>query len=87
MAFIIGNFSSGRGTYNAGAGATSPAVHTYNGSTDEIATIIASGYFNDVAGSLAINDLIYTTSSETDPVAFIYVTAVTPDVTTAAFPT
>jgi hypothetical protein len=54
MAFEFEHFEG----VNSGA-ADAPKLWTYESTTDAVATIAASGYFNEVSGSMNLGDLIY----------------------------
>ena len=70
----------GWGASNSGATGI-VRLYTYISSTDAIATIVASGYFDDKINVLNVSDVIYINA--TDAQAFYYVTAVSPAVTIA----
>lgn len=55
-------------------------AYLYTSSTDSLATVAGSGYFNNLTG-LAIGDIIYVVAS--DGSRLIHVTAISPNVTTA----
>lgn len=57
----------------------------YTDTATAVATIVASGYFNEQAPNLAIGDLIWIVASDVLEGEFAVVTAVTPNVTVAVF--
>ena len=65
MAFTKKNFGG-----NIGAGSDTAKLFVYK-TADTKAATIASGYFNDIAGILAVGDVILaTTDTGTTPVAY-----------------
>ena len=70
MAFSATGFA----TIGASKKGNAPSVYSYS-TTDTIATVNTSGYFNDLANTLAVGDLIYClTSTGTTAVAtLVYV--------------
>jgi hypothetical protein len=87
MAFVLSNFTYGRGTYNAGASQNAPAMHLYNAGADTSGVVNTDGYFNEIADSLQIQDVILLATGDTAPnqVSFVYVNALTPNVITIDF--
>lgn len=83
------NFEIGRGEYNTNAAALACPTHRFGSADDVLATIAASGYFDDIlAGEIADNtvrkgDMLAVTDSALDAVLY-KITAVTPNVTIAA---
>jgi hypothetical protein len=63
---------------SAGYATDKAQAYTYE-STDTLATILASGYFDDEIDKLHVNDLIYITASDGN--LLVYVTSVTTNVT------
>lgn len=88
MAFVLSNFTYGRGVYNANASGQAPALHLYNAGTDTAGAVTTAGYFNEIANTLQIQDaiLIATGDVAPDQVSFIYVGALTPNVITYDIP-
>lgn len=97
MAFDSAGLAIDRGVNNSITNPVSPAIHRYVSTTDTLATILASAYFNNAlptssgytltnqAGTLEIGDLMYVVA--TDNNALIEVTAISPNVTTSYFST
>ena len=92
MSFESANFKSDRANIFAAGLATAPAFHRYGSTTDTLATILASAYFNDLqntdSGGLSqtqilVGDLIAVKAS--DDVQIIKVTAISPNITTTQF--
>ena len=77
MAFNANNMTRATASGNGGA----PSVWAYGSSTDDFATIAASGYFNFFAANFTIKDWIIIQA--TDSTLAVQVTAVTPNVTVA----
>lgn len=76
MAFVLDDFVPMSSMANSNA----PRWFNYASSTDLVAAIGGSGYFNDVARNLQIGDVIHTVDSA--GVSTLHnVTAVSPDVT------
>lgn len=72
MAFSKASFAKvSSGAYTQAA----PNLWSYNSSTETLATIIASGYFNSVVGDLANDDVIWVAGS--DDSEFVKVTSAT----------
>lgn len=83
MAFILSNWNS----VSRSTTAPKPVWLTYQSTTDTLATIAASGYFNDIADNIDANDIIYVVGSDaTGLYRFTSANGVTP-VTVAAFDT
>lgn len=78
MGFDINYWGKVSGSYNS----NTPDFFSFVSTTDTLATIMASAYFNSVSTSLSINDLIYARGSDT--ASWVNVTAVTPNVTVVA---
>jgi hypothetical protein len=78
MAFILGDFArvSSSGNFDA------PAQYSYKSTSDSLATVTGSGYFNKQRTFIRVDDVIYVAAS--DDQEFIRVTAVSPNVTTEA---
>lgn len=80
MAFVLATFDK-----LSASGVTGlPVLWAYESSTDNLATIGASGYFNDIAYNLSVGDYLYIKGS--DGSNLYGVTAVSPNVTIAANP-
>lgn len=58
MAFDKRNWNPGSAN---GSGA--PRIHTYNEVATAVATIVASGYFNTIQGSITTGDIVYIRAS------------------------
>lgn len=59
MAFNFAHFQG----VSSGAG-SAPKLWSYNSSTDNVATIGADGYFNEIFGTLNMGDLLYVVASD-----------------------
>lgn len=77
---------SGWNRISSGANNVSPTWFSYKSTADALATIVASGYFNDLIqdltnglGAVKIGDVIYVEASDTN--AFVSISAVTTAVT------
>lgn len=70
MAFSATGFA----TIGASKKGNAPSVYSYS-TTDTIATVNTSGYFNDLANTLAVGDLIYclTSTGSTAVATLVYV--------------
>lgn len=79
MAFNIENFASFSNVANAG----SVRGFGYKSSTDTLATIVASAYFNTIAPKLSVNDIMFIAGSDAE--GMYKITAVTPNVTMDAY--
>lgn len=80
MAFVLQNFDLLSGSRNNNV----PIEYGYGSTTDALATILASAYFNDAKKAfpnLKIGDLILVIATDEKP-EFLKVTAVSPNVTT-----
>jgi len=67
---------------SSGFSRKAPQIITYRSTTDLIATIITSAYFNDFINELDVNDLMWLVG--TDASGLYKVTSVTTNVTVAA---
>jgi hypothetical protein len=56
--------NTGFATVAASKRGNAPSIYTYS-STDAIATVRASGYFNDLSDTLAVGDIIFVYDSST----------------------
>jgi hypothetical protein len=70
MAFSATGFA----TIGASKKGNAPSVYSYS-TTDTIATVNTAGYFNDLANTLAVGDLIYclTSTGSTAVATLVYV--------------
>ena len=78
MAFNLNNWDK----LSAAANLSVVNLWSYFSSTESVATVSASGYFNNIADALKINDQIFINAS--DGASDVVVTAVSPNVTVAA---
>ncbi len=92
MAFESQNFFLDRGSYNSGSVSGSPAVHKYGSIVDNLAGVLASGYFDELAPTttgtaqeppIRLGDLIYINS--TDDQQFARITSVVVPITVTQF--
>tara|TARA_R110000851_G_scaffold62431_2_gene143187 strand:+ start:699 stop:956 length:258 start_codon:yes stop_codon:yes gene_type:complete len=58
-----------------GAGNEAPSNFSYKGSTNTKAEVIADDFFNEVADRLLVDDMIYSSTSDTAPV-ILYVVSI-----------
>ena len=81
MAFDRTLFSGG-----VSAGSSAPMVHTYKGTTNSKAQVIANSFFDTIADRLAVDDLIYASTSDTAPVLLYVVSISAADVVVTGYP-
>jgi len=81
MAFDRTLFSGG-----IGAGSSAPKVHTYKGSTNTKAEVIADSFFDGIADRVEVDDLIYASTSDTAPVLLYVVSISAADVVVTGYP-
>lgn len=79
MAFDLTYFN----TVSAGQNKNAPTLWSYLSSSDAIATIAGSGYFDSIDDRLKVGDVIQAKGS--DAMELLEVTAVSPNVTTATY--
>lgn len=79
MAFIQQNLE-----YITAGNLSAPGYWVYKSSTETLATIVASAYFNSVISQFSVNDGIFISAS--DGARMVYVTSVTTNVTVATIP-
>ena len=82
MAFDITLFANN----GMGAGNAAPKIFSYKGSTNTKAEVIADEFFDDIADNLAVDDLIYASTSDTAPVLLYVVSISAADVVVTGFP-
>ena len=56
MAFALANFTPAGGSSARGK---APQLHTYQSSADNLATVVGSGYFDEIANLLEAGDIIF----------------------------
>jgi|LGVF01.2.fsa_nt_gb hypothetical protein len=69
-----------------GAGNSAPGIFSYKGSTNTKAEVIADSFFDDIADRLEVDDLIYSSTSDTTPVLLCVVSISAADVVVTGYP-
>lgn len=69
-----------------GAGNKAPGIFAYKGTTNTKAEVIADSFFDSVAKSIAVDDLIFASTSDTAPVLLYVVSISSSDVVVTDYP-